>query len=79
MAPDLLADAADARRTTLALVADLSDGQLDVSVADEVNPFRWELGHVAFFYDAMVLGHLLGAPPAPGRRRAPLRLVPGRP
>jgi iron(II)-dependent oxidoreductase len=42
----------DARARTLALVADLADHQLDVHKLDIVNPFRWELGHVGFFYEA---------------------------
>ena len=45
----------DARQRTMNLVADLSDEQLIVPVMDIVNPFRWEMGHVAFFYDAMLL------------------------
>ena len=47
-----------ARQRTLLLVADLSDEQLDVPYTPTVNPFRWELGHIAFFYDAMVLVQL---------------------
>lgn len=45
----------DARQRTMNLVADLSDEQLIGPVMDIVNPLRWELGHVAFFYDAMLL------------------------
>jgi len=54
-ADELLELTLDARRHTLKLVADLSDAQLEVPVMAEVNPFRWELGHVAFFYDAFLL------------------------
>jgi iron(II)-dependent oxidoreductase len=48
----------DARERTLALVADLSEEQFNVPLLDLVNPFRWELGHITFFYEAFVL-HLL--------------------
>ncbi|MFQ5851875.1 MAG: selenoneine synthase SenA [Candidatus Binatia bacterium] len=45
----------DARERTLELVADLADEQLTVPKMEIVNPFRWELGHVAFFYDVFLL------------------------
>ena len=45
----------DARERTLELVADLADEQLTVTKLEIVNPFRWELGHVAFFYDVFLL------------------------
>jgi len=45
----------DARQRTLELVADLTDEQLTVPLMEVVNPFRWELGHVAFFYDVFLL------------------------
>ncbi len=55
------------RERTIALVEDLSDVQLDVRQDEIVNPFRWELGHIAFFYDAFILGYLDGkAPLIPG-------------
>ena len=44
----------DARERTLRLVADLDDDQLSVPLRDIVNPFRWELGHIAFFYEAFL-------------------------
>jgi iron(II)-dependent oxidoreductase len=50
------------RRTTLALVSDLSDEQLDLPYAATVNPMRWELGHVGFFYDCFLLSELDGGP-----------------
>jgi len=49
----------DARERTLALVADLEPAQLEVPLLALVNPFRWELGHVTFFYEAFLL-QLLG-------------------
>jgi iron(II)-dependent oxidoreductase len=45
----------DTRERTLALVADLDEAQLNVPLLALVNPFRWELGHVAFFYEACLL------------------------
>ncbi|MBI2509198.1 MAG: DinB family protein, partial [Betaproteobacteria bacterium] len=50
----------DARERTLELVSDLTDGQLTVPMMEVVNPFRWELGHVAFFYDVFLL-RILGS------------------
>src|SRR5439155_24095517 len=49
----------DARERTLALVADLEEAQFEVPLLALVNPLRWELGHVTFFYEAFVL-QLLG-------------------
>lgn len=48
----------DAAGRTLAVVRDLSDAELEVPPLETVNPLRWELGHIAFFYDAMVLREL---------------------
>src|SRR5262245_12972236 len=49
-----------ARARTLALVADLSDNQLRVPYLPIVNPFLWELGHIAWFQEKWVLRHLRG-------------------
>lgn len=59
----------DARRRTLALVSDLNDAQFEVPELSHVNPFLWELGHVAFFFDAFVLGELQGSEPLIERAR----------
>jgi len=45
----------EAHDRTLACVSDLRDAQLEVPRLGVVNPFRWELGHCAFFYDVFVL------------------------
>jgi len=45
----------DTRERTLALVADLDEAQFEVPLLALVNPFRWELGHVTFFYEAFLL------------------------
>lgn len=50
----------DAHERTLELVRDLAGEQLTVPLLEIVNPFRWELGHVAFFYDVFLLRKLGG-------------------
>ena len=45
----------DARERTLRLVADLGEAQFEVPLLALVNPLRWELGHVTFFYEALLL------------------------
>jgi iron(II)-dependent oxidoreductase len=49
----------ETRERTLALVADLEEAQFEVPLLALVNPLRWELGHVTFFYEAFLL-QLLG-------------------
>jgi len=44
-------------------VADLSDSRLSVPLIEIVNPFLWELGHTAFFYEAFLLRALDGIKP----------------
>jgi iron(II)-dependent oxidoreductase len=64
--PDTLAAwVQDARRRTLALVADLTDPQLLGPRLSIVNPPLWEIGHLAWFQEKWVLRHANG--------RAPLR------
>jgi iron(II)-dependent oxidoreductase len=48
----------EARARTLALVADLDDGQLIGPRLEIVNPLRWEIGHVAWFQEYWILRHL---------------------
>lgn len=48
----------EARSRTLALVADLDDGQLIGPRLQIVNPLRWEIGHVAWFQEYWILRHL---------------------
>lgn len=54
-APQLAEIVREARQRTLELVKDLADEQLIVPRMEIVNPFLWELGHAAFFYDAFLL------------------------
>ncbi|MCH7868889.1 MAG: ergothioneine biosynthesis protein EgtB [Myxococcales bacterium] len=52
----------DVRRVTLALIADLSDEQLELPYLATVNPMRWELGHIGFFFDSFLLSELDSVP-----------------
>src|SRR5438132_13933343 len=47
----------DARARTLDLVRDLSDEQFRVPLLRTINPFLWEIGHVAYFQEYWVLRH----------------------
>jgi iron(II)-dependent oxidoreductase len=53
----------DARRRTLVLIGDLSDGQLLGPRLDIVNPLLWEIGHVTWFQEYWVLRHASGMQP----------------
>src|SRR5258708_14389279 len=53
----------DARGRTFELVADLDDPQLVGPRLSIVNPFLWEIGHVAWFQEKWVLRHALGEQP----------------
>ena len=46
--PELVACLEDARARLVGLVDDLDETQLRVPELDELNPFLWELGHVAW-------------------------------
>lgn len=50
----------DARARTLELVNGLSDEQLMGPKVRTVNPLRWEIGHVAHFYEFFILRQLYG-------------------
>ncbi len=58
-----LEDLRDARARTLALVRDLTDEQFAVPVLDVINPFLWEIGHVAYFAEFWTLRRLFGRAP----------------
>src|SRR6185369_5582181 len=60
---DYISDLQEARRRTLALVADLDDEQMIGPRLQIVNPLRWEIGHVAWFQEFWVLRHLGLQPP----------------
>jgi iron(II)-dependent oxidoreductase len=62
VSPPLATWLSDARQRTLDLIADLSDEQLHVAYLDTVNPFLWEMGHLAWFQENWVLRHAGGRP-----------------
>ena len=53
----------DARARTFDLVRDLSDDQFRVPLLGTINPFLWEIGHVAYFQEYWVLRRGAGRPP----------------
>src|SRR5215471_19127445 len=64
MKPDTLTSwVIDARARTLDFVSDLSDEQMRVPLLRIINPFLWEIGHVAYFQEYWVLRHAAGKPP----------------
>ena len=60
---DLKALVSDARARTFDIVRDLSDEQFHVPLLRTINPFLWEIGHVAYFQEYWVLRHAAGEPP----------------
>jgi iron(II)-dependent oxidoreductase len=50
----------DARARTLELVQGLDEGQLMGPKMPTVNPLRWEIGHVAYFYEYFILREFYG-------------------
>jgi iron(II)-dependent oxidoreductase len=60
---ELLDAISEARERTLDLISDLSDEQLVGPRLPIVNPLRWEIGHVAYFYEYWILRHLHGHRP----------------
>lgn len=62
--PDVLADwIREARERTWALIADLPEERLRVPLLPIVNPFLWEVGHIAWFQEKWVLRHVCGRDP----------------
>src|SRR5262245_39950348 len=53
----------DARARTLGLVADLSDEQFRIPYLSIINPWLWELGHIAWFQEWWCLRTLRGEVP----------------
>ncbi|TDI64876.1 MAG: ergothioneine biosynthesis protein EgtB [Alphaproteobacteria bacterium] len=58
----------DARQRTLELVRDLDDEQLMGPRLPTVNPLRWEIAHVAYFYEYFILRRLYGHDSVLGER-----------
>jgi ergothioneine biosynthesis protein EgtB len=57
-ASELAARLQDIRRRTLELVEDLDDEQWNGTPTPIANPIRWEVGHVAYFYERFLLAEL---------------------
>lgn len=53
----------DTRARTFELLEDLDEAQLMGPKRPTVNPLRWEIGHVAWFYEHFILQRLDGQPP----------------
>ena len=53
----------EAHSRSRALISGLSDDQLMGPRLDIVNPFRWEIGHVAWFHENFILRNLDGRAP----------------
>ena len=60
----------DARRRTYELVDDLDAQQLMGPKMGTVNPLRWEIGHVAYFYEYFILREIYGEESILGNERA---------
>src|ERR1700752_1149177 len=61
-APEVIAALAEARERTLALVAPVSDGDLERVHSTLMSPLVWDLGHVAAFEDLWLV-HRFGDVP----------------
>ena len=66
----LIAMLQDARRRTYELVDGLTAEQLMGPRMGTVNPLRWEIGHVAYFYEYFILRELYGEESILGNDRA---------
>ncbi len=64
----LIENMQDARDRTLELVRDLDDEQLMGPRLPTVNPLRWEIAHVAYFYEYFILRQLYGCESVLGER-----------
>ncbi len=64
----LIENMQDARNRTLELVRDLDDEQLMGPKLPVVNPLRWEIAHVAYFYEYFILRQLYGHESVLGER-----------
>ncbi len=60
----------NARQRTYELVDDLNDEQLLGPKYGTINPLRWEIGHVAYFYEYFILRQLYGHESLLGNKQA---------
>ena len=67
---NLIAMLENARHRTYELVADLDEDQLLGPKYGTINPLRWEIGHVAYFYEYFILRELYGLESVLGNERA---------
>lgn len=58
----------DARNRTLEMICDLDDEQLIGPKLPTLNPLRWEIAHVAYFYEFFILRQLYGRESVLGER-----------
>jgi gamma-glutamyl hercynylcysteine S-oxide synthase len=61
-ADELLAELADTRRRTLALVADIADEDLERVHDPIMSPLAWDLGHIAAYEDLWLCNRYAGQP-----------------
>ena len=67
---NLIAMLEDARHRTYELVDGLDEDQLLGPKYSTINPLRWEIGHVAYFYEYFILRELYGRASVLGNQRA---------
>ena len=60
----------NARQRTYELIADLDEDQLLGPKYGTINPLRWEIGHVAYFYEYFILRELYGRESILGNQQA---------
>jgi iron(II)-dependent oxidoreductase len=56
----LIKNMKDARNRTLELIQDLDEEQIIGPKLPYLNPIRWEIGHIAYFYEYFILRKLYG-------------------
>ncbi len=57
----LIKNLQDARNRTLELIQDLDEKQIIGPKLPYLNPIRWEIGHIAYFYEYFILRNLYGS------------------
>jgi iron(II)-dependent oxidoreductase len=62
-AESLIHQLTDARQRTCALMSHLSAEQMMGPRLETTNPLRWEIGHIAYFYEYWILRHHFDEPP----------------
>ena len=57
----LIKNLQDARNRTLELIQDFDEKQIIGPKLPYLNPIRWEIGHIAYFYEYFILRNLYGS------------------